>query len=106
MDGAALASLSDTLKIHTSLLDMTLGTIGDHTAAINELQKDRTALKKRLAKLEDQLEELWLAPGMPGALTDWRLSEAEDVQKIEGVYLAAVAAAAVVSCLLVAIWLA
>lgn len=44
----------------------------DQDARIAELHRDRTALKKRLATLEDRFEELWLAPGMPGALTYWR----------------------------------
>lgn len=49
--------------------------IKDQDARIAELHKDRTALQKRLAKLEEQFEVLWLAPGMPGALTQWRPSD-------------------------------
>lgn len=49
--------------------------IKDQDARIAELHKDRTALKKRLDKLEEQLDALWLAPGMPGALTQWRPSD-------------------------------
>lgn len=58
--------------IHSDLIKFINTVIKDQDARIAELHKDRTALKKRLAKLEDQFEELWLAPGMPGALTQWR----------------------------------